>query len=341
MFAKLRSCYDKVTYSMLANTTIDPGTARMTIATVVMAVATVVLVIVNIFYAVLVWKSLREAQRASLREREARHLQEIKDNVAQPILLWIEGTIGHRFTGGTPEILSAEGGIDAIPRQVSHTVDDPFTARRRLSVLTDPQAPDPLATWDSTDTGRISTFLYNHAKRDHFPEELGAFDSFLEEVRYLTADLVSFANECSKCIATPEIPYAARFADENSMSEFGSPWQLVVECVRSLMHRETRPYFFEQHAPPFHTFYGTQTRVIAKGTDLDKIKRWLDSGAGEIHNRWKASDLPKRVENLLSTAERVRQNMQHILFTHSLDVDCELVSGKKSGRKRSFISYFC
>lgn len=298
-------------------------------AALITALATIFLVLVNILYAVLVWTSLGEAQRASLREREARHLQEIKDSVAQPILSWIEGTIGHRFTGGTPEILSAEGGIDAIPRQVSHTVDDPFTARRRLPISTDLQAPDPLATWDSTDIGRISTFLYNHAKRDHFPEELGAFDSFLEEVRFLTADLVSFANECSNRIATPEMPYAARFADENSMSDFGSPWQLVVECIRALMHRETRPYFFEQHVPPFHTYYGTQTRVIAKGTDLDKIKRWLESGAGEIHKKWDASDLPKRVENLLSSAESVRQNMQHILFTHSLDVDCELVSGKR------------
>ncbi|HVA17766.1 MAG TPA: hypothetical protein VMV59_08660 [Candidatus Dormibacteraeota bacterium] len=294
--------------------------------------ANLLLTAITTAYVWLTWRSVKALRQASFREREARHLQEIKDNVAQPILSWIEGTIGHRFTGGSPEILSVEGGFDAIPRQMSHTVDDPFTARRRLPTPGDLETPDPLATWDSTEIGRISRFLYHHAKRDHFPNELGAFDPFLEEVRNITAGLVSFANECSEGITSSEFPQAARFADEDSMPEVASPWQLVVECIRSFLQGKNHPDIREQHVPPFYSFHGTLNRLIVKSTQREKAERWLKPSSEEIRKRWEGSDLPKRVRNLLSTAESVRQSMQHILFTHSLDVDCELVSGKKPRR---------
>lgn len=299
--------------------------------------ANLLLAVITTAYVWLTWRSVKALRQASFREREARHLQEIKDNVAQPILSWIEGTIGHRFTGGSPEILTAEGGFDAIPRQMSHTVDDPFTARHHLTTPGGLETPDPLTTWESTEAGRISKFLYHHAKRDHFPKELGTFDPFLEEVRNVAGDLVSFANECSKCVTSPEIPQAARFADENSMPEVASPWQLVAECIRSFLQGKNNPDIQEQHVPPFYSFHGTLNRLIVKSTQREKPQRWLKSSSEEMRKRWESSDLPKRVANLLSTAESVRQSMQHILFTHSLDVDCELVSGKKPHRwKRSY-----
>ena len=294
--------------------------------------ANLLLAVITAAYVWLTGRSVKALRQASFREREARHLQEIKDNVAQPILSWIEGTIGHRFVGGSPEILIVEGASDAIPRQISHTVDDPFTARRRLPTPRELEGPDPLATWESTEVGRISRFLYHHAKRDHFPKELGAFDPFLEEVRHLTADIISFANERSERITSSEIPWATRSADENSMSEVASPWQLTAECIRSFLQGKNDPDIREQHVPPFYSFYGTLNRLIVKSTQREKPERWLKHSSEEIRTRWHDSDLPKRVRRLLSTAEGVRQSMQHILFTHSLDVDCELVSGKKPRR---------
>ncbi len=59
------------------------------------------------------------------------------------------------------------------PRHFSHTIDDPFTARRRLRVAAEleAQAPDPLASWTSTESGRVSRFLFDHAKEAHFRVE--------------------------------------------------------------------------------------------------------------------------------------------------------------------------
>jgi hypothetical protein len=144
---------------------------------------------------------LTALKEASLREREARHLQEIKDNVIRPIVLWIRQTVFDRFTGKTSDLLTISGGYDGTPRQFSHTVDHPFKARRRLNIPTEPDVPDDLAMWSSTESDRISKVLYNETKQAHFPPELSEFDRLLEDVRQLTGAVISFANESAKDIA--------------------------------------------------------------------------------------------------------------------------------------------
>lgn len=293
--------------------------------------ANLLLAIITVAYVWLTWRNAEALREASLREREAQHLQEIKDNVAQPILSWIESTIGHRFTGGSPEILTVEGGFDTVPRQVTHTIDDPFAQMRRLDSTANPDVPDRLTTWTSLQAGRISTFLHNHTKRDHFPDEIRNFDNLLEEIRRLIRDLVSFANQCAKDVTGSEIPTAAHFNDENSMPEVVSPYQLVADCVRSFLEGKMKPDFRHQHIPPFYSFHGAQNNLIAKVTGLEKAERWLNFGSNEVRKRWEQSDLPTRVRHVLTKAEHVRQNMQHILFTHSLQ-DCELISPRKPSR---------
>jgi len=51
------------------------------------------LVLVTIAYVWLTQRTLRALKEASLREREALHLEEIKLRVINPILTWIDGTV--------------------------------------------------------------------------------------------------------------------------------------------------------------------------------------------------------------------------------------------------------
>ncbi len=71
-------------------------------ANLLMVFATVILVSLTAIYVRLTSRTLTALKEASLREREALHFQEIKDNVIRPILSWISGTVFERFTGKGP-----------------------------------------------------------------------------------------------------------------------------------------------------------------------------------------------------------------------------------------------
>jgi len=299
-------------------------------ANLLLVFANILLVLLTAVYVWLTSRTLTALQQASLREREARHLQEIKDNVIQPIILWISRTLIERFTGKTPELLTISGGYDGKPRQFSNTLDYPFAARRRLDTPSDANAPDELTTWSSTESDRISIFLYNHTKHAHFPRELSEFDRLLEDVRQLTSALISFANESAKEIADPKIPQALCPGDENSMPEWTNPYLLVADCVHSILLGRKDPGIVVGSYPDFYVLATDRNQTVARTKDPDKLKHWCELGREHVRKRWQNDDLPNRVMNLLKTADGVRQNIEQFLFTHSLGVDCELVSGKKS-----------
>lgn len=298
-------------------------------ANLLMVIANLLLVLVTAVYAWLTWRTLKALRQASLREREARHLQEIKDSVIQPIVFWTQGTVFERFTGKTPELLTVSDGYGGKPRQISDTIDDPFMARRRLATYADPEVPDPLATWTSLEHGRIPKFLYNHTKQYHFIRELQEFDQLLEEVRQLVGAFTSFANECAKDITSPEIPQALRPEDENSMTEWTNPHLLATECIHSLLLGRKEPRIELQPFPDCYRLTTPQHQVVAKATQSDKLKHWREFGFEHVRKRWEDSNLPEQTRNLLRNSNIVRENIEQLLFTHSLGVDCELVSGKK------------
>jgi hypothetical protein len=298
-------------------------------ANLLMALANLVLVLVTAVNVWLTRQTLKALREASLREREARHLQEIKDNVIQPAVSWIGLTLSQRFTGNTPRLLTLVGGDGGKPWQVSHTVEDPFSARQRLSTSADRHAQDPLATWTSTESDRISRFLYDHTLQEHFPEELQEFDGLLENVRRLTGSLIEFANECSRTAVGTDIPQALRQEDENSMTEWANPHLFVLECIHSLLLGKNDSGIRVQTFGSFCTLTTTENRPVAKATEPDKLKLWCQLGYEEMRRRWHGSDLPQRVRNLLERSESVRRKVEHLLFTHSLGVDCELVSGRR------------
>ncbi len=292
------------------------------------AYANLLLVLITAVYAWLTWRSLKAFRESTLRDREARHLQDIKDFVIQPIISWISCTPLDRFTGGkSPQLLSISSGSDG-RRQVCHTVDNPFVGRQRLMVPGDPDVHDPLTTWDSTETGRISQFLYEHAKQDHFRRELGEFDRLLEDVRKLTGAVVSLANECAEGIAGFEIPQARNSEEENKMSEWTNPHLLAAVCIESLLLGKSHPSTEVRTVSGFHLLVTTRNEPLAKSTQADKLSRWSELEFEKVQRRWESLKLSESVRNLLNDASAVRQKVGQLMFTQTLGVDCELVSGE-------------
>jgi hypothetical protein len=310
-------------------------------ANLLLVFANTFLVLLTAVYVWLTSRTLTALQQASLREREAHHLQQIKDHVIQPIIFWISRTLFERFTGQTPELLVISGGYDGKPRQFSHTVDNPFTARRRLSIPSDPDVPDELTVWSGTESDRISQFLYNETKQAHFQRELAEFDRLLDDVRQLTSALISFANESAKDISDPKIPQALCPADENSMPEWTNPYLLAADCIHSILLGKKDTDIELGAFSGFYVLATARNQSVAKTMHPDTLKHWCEQGREHVRKRWQASDLPDRVRNLLENADSVRRNIEQFLFTQSLGVDCELVSGRKRrkiwGRTRALL----
>jgi hypothetical protein len=291
--------------------------------------ANLLLVLVTAIYAWLTWRSLKAFRESTLRDREARHLEDIKNYVIQPIVSWINLTARDRFAGGrSPELLCVASGLDG-GRRVSHTVDDPFVGRRRLIVPGDPDFLNQLATWDSTETGRVSLFLYIHAKRRHFRPQLTKFDRFLDDVIKLTGDVVSLANTCAEDLLGSEVPQARNSEEENKLPEWANPQLLAVACIESLLLGKSRPSTEVRSFPGFHLLVDAHNGSLAKATEAAKLKNWSYLAFEKVRDRWECLKLSESVQNLLKDASNVRQYVGQLMFTQTLGVDCELVSGKK------------
>jgi hypothetical protein len=293
--------------------------------------ANLLLVLVTTIYAWLTWRSLRALRESTLRDREARHLDNIKEKVIQPIVSWITLTALDRFTGNqSPELLRVSNGPDG-SRAVSHTVDNPFVGRQRLAVSGDPDVVDPIGSWDSTERGRVSEFLYEHTKRDHFRSELREFARFLENVRKLTGAVVSFANESTEKIAALDVPIARNSDDEKGLPEWINPHLLAAVCIESLLLGRPHPRAEIRDFPApagFHLLVDARNTSIAKANHPNTLKLWSDLAFEKVRNRWEDLKFPESVRKLSTDGIAVRQNIGQLMFTQALTVDCELVSGK-------------
>lgn len=279
--------------------------------------ASLLLVVLTAVYVVLNWRTLRALEKASLRDREAEHLQQIKSDVVQPILSWIGLTVTQRFSGKGSPILAVFG------QQLSHTVDDPFVGRQRLRTPFDGDAPDELVTWTSLDADRISKPLYEHTKRDHFAPELRDFDQFLSEVRQVSGLFVAFANECAERID--------KHPDrEGFPSQPGATLQFVAECTWLHLQTGEWPTIIISHAQgPFGlALQLSGGSKFYPGAQPIKLERWGNFAVTEIQKRWRDESLGERTGNLLKRAKDVGCKVERLMLTHAIGVDCEFVSGR-------------
>jgi hypothetical protein len=291
--------------------------------------ANLLLVLVTAAYVFLTWRTLKALRQASLREREARHLGEIKNRVIQPIIFWIKQTVLQRYTGKSPRLLYVTSGYGGNSWRISHTVDDPFTARSRLATSADSDVPDILRTWGSLEGVRVSRFLFDHAKQQHFPEELRGFDQLLQEARQLADAFISFTNECAQDMMNVAIPWAQCSEDANSMAEWVNLHSVVVECVQAILLGKKEVEMNAQSSQNFYVLMTAENQPMGRAAQREKLEKWLKLGFERVHERWELGDLAKRAENLLKDADSIGTSLEQLLFYEGLDVDCALVSGRK------------
>jgi hypothetical protein len=287
--------------------------------------ANLLLVLFTAIYVRLTPRTLEALRETGLRDREAQHLQDIKEIVVKPLISWI-ARLSAALKGETPELLTVST-FPGKPWQISWTIDDPFAARR-LTLTREPDCPDILASWTSLQENRVAEFLYDHAKQEHFTEKFELVDRLLKDVRKYIATLVSFANQCAIALSSPEIPQARSFDHENSMAEWVDPCLLAVECVQSLLANRKDLILELQDLPDSYQLR-TRDRAAAKSTDPDKLKRWQEHGIEYVRKGWEESKLAKKTAALLASADAAQRTIEPLLFTHSLGVDCELVSREK------------
>jgi len=292
--------------------------------------ANLFLVVITTIYVGLTWRTLKALREASLHEREALHLREIKDKVVEPIVSWIADTLVPRFSGGSPLILTVST-IANKSRVVTHTVDDPFSARQRLKLASDDKSVDALNVWVSTETGRIAPLLFREAKANHFPKELSQFDALLEEVRDVTESLTKLANDCVGDLVTQKLPCAATYQAQNTMAEWASPADLAVVCVESLLQGKSNVAVEFQGAAQPRTLVDSRNAGLARSADEENVRHWAELGFEKTRRRWETMQLTARIASLLKHSVSVGRTVEELSFTQALGVECRLVSGPKKG----------
>jgi hypothetical protein len=276
--------------------------------------ANLLLAIFTASYVWLTWRTLKALQRASLREPELRHLDDIKRNVAHPLIEWLDSHALQELTGSSPPIIVSNV---AVPRPNAAIGERVYQLQRRLQYT----LQNPKVT---------STDLFSHSRRAHFPTELAQFEAFLDRVRQFSSDSLAFAKDCADEIAA--LTRLPRTPATDNVHEAADTDILVEICIRDTLLNKPNPEI-EYNSPSLGTLHvgdGFVGRPIGKGP-ADPAKAWVENGIARFRDRWKQSGLRERIDGLLEEAAVVRVALQRIEFTQALPHDCEYVGGKAPG----------
>jgi hypothetical protein len=261
-------------------------------------------------YVVLTWRSLTALRRASLGDRETRHLEDMKRTIVRPLTGWLDEEAVSKLKGISPLIqvrtvavfkTSADLGEQAYeyPRKLEHTISDP----RGIS-------------WD----------LLNHAKEFHFAQQLETFSQFRKAVQELAVDCASFARRCADEIAaSTDIP---RGLVVDNLPQVADSDSLVEVCLRDFMLGRPNPEInmrFGEYGA-FEVLDNFTPRLLGKGTQV-ATEDWVRSGVKHVRERWNASGLVGGIEHILVLAKQVRPAIDLLEFTYLLPGDCDYVGG--------------
>ncbi len=262
-------------------------------------------------YVLLTWRTLKALQRASLREAELRHLDEIKSNVARPLIEWLDSSAVRILRGSYPPIFVTNV---MVPRPNAAVGERTYDIRRQL----DCQLLDPLAYRGG---------LFSHSRLNHFPNGLSQFEAFLAKERQFMSDLLVFARSCADEIARmTKLP--RRSASEN-VPDAADTETLVEICIRDLFLGKAMPEieFTTPTLGVLHVGDGYVARPIGKGA-TEPTKAWVENGIGRFRDRWKQSGLRERIDGLLQEAAALHAALEDIEFIQALPHECEYIGGK-------------
>jgi hypothetical protein len=153
--------------------------------------ANLLLAIITAVYVYLTWKTLKALERSSLRDREAKHLADIKAQVVTPILRWLDF--------GVVEKLRGRG--------------DPLGIMSALGYEPSPHAPRQLYPPYLQMIEGFSPDLYEHAMQEHFTQ-LHKYKAFREMIEQFFGTLAGFGNKC--CAEIQALTSLPRYGGDRS-----------------------------------------------------------------------------------------------------------------------------
>ena len=260
--------------------------------------ANLFLVIITSVYVGLTYMTLQTLNRANLREREAKHLDDIKASVAEPLLLWIA------------EVVDKLQGRQSTVVLLAPSINGPAPeGRNQISPAT-------------LFVNAMNRNLYLHSK-EHFPEQLREFDPLHNAVERLVGDIAVFATKC--CDVLWKKTNLSPFRASEPFVRFVNFESLMFVSLHYLLCGKTPEVFIQSSGGGMAV---VTSRLNAPGImqDLeDNIRYWLPQWISEIEDRWKGSGLSERVRLTLADAERMRSSIEDVQINYALNSLCQYV----------------
>lgn len=273
--------------------------------------ANLLLVIVTIVYVLVTWGTLVALKLASLRDREASHLRDIRELVVSPLVQWLDGDAISRLDGRMPIVNISES---ATPRRNAQLGEDQFERRRTIKeTLVVPQ---------------VVTVLYSDSKRLHFASQLAVFEEFRDDLLKFASDCSELATRCADKIAS-STTFTRGWA-WNNIPNVADSDLLVVACIRSFMQGLGLPEVSRTFPAPggeeVTANIFSQTKLVVG--DQSRVDTWLQFGVETVRSAWTEEGFADRRDALLRRANEIRDKLDEITFTHSLGDDCPFVGGR-------------
>jgi hypothetical protein len=275
--------------------------------------ANLLLVFVTTTYVWLTWWSVKALQSASLREREQRHLEDIKQYVVRPLIKWIDSEAAQKLSGQFPLI---EVKTVAVPKPTAPLGEWSYDYPRRLdSGLDEPKG--------------ISSALFLHTREVHFHTQLSEFEAFLRTVRRVVSDCVALARDCADRSASSTS--LQRTLADGKVTEAANSDALVQICLRDILLGHPKPQigFQPRDAGGLQVTDGYSGQIVGKGPE-EVVRPWAESGVARVQDEWARRGLREKIEALLCDAANVRRTLEAVEFTYALPGDCEYVGGRKT-----------
>ncbi|MFL6436606.1 MAG: hypothetical protein ACJ71Q_03425 [Terriglobales bacterium] len=279
-------------------------------ANLLSVVVTLLLLGLTAAYVLLTWRNLKAFERASFHEHRLRHLQDIKQNVARPVVAWLADRVIPALKGHMTEKIVI---VRSVPiRRSRPEIGQPsYDYGRQLgpAIL----IPETLAS-----------DLFNDARENHFGRRLAKLEEFNRKLETLIADLVAFARACADDIAAKtSLPRTSSFS---TVADFADADYFVQSCLRDLIGGE-HPNFATTRASTsaleIADRYATND-VVARGPSAPLLA-WVNESATYMAEKWANSPIQEALAYQLRDAKEVVQSIGAIDLTYSLPGDCDYV----------------
>lgn len=274
--------------------------------------ANVLVALATLMYVVLTYRMLRALRRQSTRELRLRHLEDIKSQVVEPMLQWIESKAIPVLKGEQNLVFVTSAPIQREKVALGEPV---FDFRRELAVQINPG-----------DARRGHLFV--HARDIHFRKELSAAEFLIAELDGFLSDCLAlaknWADEMASATTLVRGPASTQeFADSDYFAA------LSLKCLAGQVSPQLR---VNVPAPGgleiFDSYTSTQ---IARGP-TEVTRSWHENAWKVAREGWQGSGFARRLKELLTEAALVGELVSRLRLTYDLKGDCEYIGGRDPGR---------